>query len=124
MDKKLKTPFIWALIGVIIGVLSSLSTIGNYFLYKTLEGKEYFGQFLSQFGANFDSLIIWSLISGIIGLVISVALIFYLVKITKKPAKNDYIVVTVLGALGGFIGMGFGGFLVLIGGIIGITRSK
>jgi hypothetical protein len=73
-------------------------------------------------GVNFGAVMSWTLISSIIGFILSIVLIFYVVKISKTPTKTDFIVTTVLGGLGMFLGMGLGGILVLIGGIVGIAK--
>ena len=116
---KSKAPFIWTLIGVIIGFFGSLMGIYQYFMFKSMD-QGFFGSFLNATGANFT----WNLISSIIGLILSVVLIFYVVKLAKNPAKTDCIVTTVLGGLGVFLGMGLGGVLVVVGGVVGIVKSN
>lgn len=124
---KSKAPFVLALIGLIVGGLFSLFGIFHYFIFKSLSQQEFFKELFDVFsamGINFEVMLLWSLISSIIGLIISLALIFFVVKIAKNPNKRDFIIMTVLGGLGIFLGMGLGGILVGIGGIIGIVKSS
>ena len=120
---KSKAPFVWVLIGVIFGFFSSLTGIGRYFMFKSANQGIFTG-FFNAVGINFEAVLIWTLISSIIGLVLSIALIFYVIKLARNPTKTDCIVSTVLGGLGIFLGMGMGGVLVLIGGIVGIVKSN
>jgi hypothetical protein len=120
---KSKAPFVWALIGVIFGFFESLMRIGQYFMAKSLN-QRLSGNLFNFAGLDLGVIMIWSLILSIIGLILSIALIFYVVKLAKNPTKKDYIVTTVLGGLGLFLGMGLGGILVLVGGIIGIVKSN
>lgn len=124
MNKKLKAPFIWALIGVILGALNALSGIGQYFLFRADQRGELVNAFINELGINVDAMLLWGLIASIVGLLIIAALVPFLIKITKKPTKNDYIFITAFGALGTFFGLNLGGILILVGGILGITRSK
>ncbi len=119
---KSKAAFVLVLIGVILGFLGSLWGIGSYFLYKNIDDTG----LLQLMGASgiFKNILILSLVGSIIGIVLSIILIFYLVKIAKEPSRMDFIIVTILGALGTFLGMGLGGILVLIGGIIGIVKAN
>ena len=119
---KSKAAFVLVLIGVILGFIGSLWGIGSYFLYKNIDN----AGLLQMIGVSgvFNNLLILSLIGSVIGVILSIILIFYLVKISKGPSKTDFIVITVLGALGIFLGMGLGGILVLIGGIVGIVKSN
>ena len=119
---KSKTPFVWTLIGVIFGVLGSLSGIMKYFVVQSTD--QGFSDIFNAFGVNIEKLMMIQLIMSIVGLLLSLALIYYVIKLAKNPTRKDYIVTTVLGGLGMFIGMGFGGILVLIGGIIGILNTN
>ena len=120
---KSKAPFVWTLIGVIFGFFGSLMGIGQYFMFKSMD-QGFFSGFFNAAGVNFGAVMMWNLISSIIGLILSLALIFYVVKLARNPTKTDCIVTTVLGGLGVFLGMGLGGILVVIGGIIGIVKSN
>ena len=125
-----KTPYIFVLIGVILGFLGSMSGFGQYFIFKSVnQGQggffsEFFSGFFNQVGVNFGNILIWILISSIVGLILSIILIFYAIKFSKGPTEMDCIITTILGGLGIFLGMGLGGILVLIGGIMGIVRSN
>lgn len=118
-----KTPYILVLIGVILGFFVSLLNIFKYFLFKS-EMFGLFSDFYSLSGFDFDILLKISLIMSFIGILFSIILIFYVVKISKNPVKKDFIIITVLGGVGALLGMGIGGILVLVGGIIGITKSN
>jgi len=115
-----KTSFILVLIGVIIGFISSLGVFFlNFFVLKS------FSQSPLNVGyVNYDALMKWNLIASIIGFCLSIILIFYVLKLARYPTKIDFIVTTVLGGLGFFLGMGLGGILVVIGGIGGIVKSN
>lgn len=120
---KSKAPFVLVLIGVIYGFFMSLLGIVQYFIFTSVD-QGFFSGFSEVFGVDFEVILLWGLISSIIGLILSLALIFYVVKLASNPAKTDCIVTTALGGLGIFLGMGLGGILVLIGGIIGIVKSN
>ncbi|MBU0760576.1 MAG: hypothetical protein KJ600_06425 [Nanoarchaeota archaeon] len=114
---KSKAPFVLVLIGVILGLLLSLMRIVSYFVLKRIDWS------VSDSLQMFEGLMLWHLILSITGIILSLVLIFYVVRIGKKLTRKDSIVVTVLGGLGIFLGLGIGGVLVLIGGIIGIVKS-
>ncbi|MBR9705289.1 hypothetical protein GOV12_07790 [Candidatus Pacearchaeota archaeon] len=120
---KSKSQIILILIGVILGLLFSILGIGNYFWFKSMN-QELKNEFISLIGINLELMVLWSLISSIIGLVLSIIIIFYIIRIIRNPTKIDFIVITVLGCLGLFFSMSVGGILVLIGGIIGIVKSN
>lgn len=120
---KYKAAFVLVLIGLILGFLGALYGILNYFLFKNFAPA-----LLNFFGNNvqvgIDKILIWSLISSIIGIILSIILLFYTVKIAGDVTKGDFIVTTILGGFGIFFGLGIGGILILIGGIIGIVNSN
>ncbi|NMB67006.1 hypothetical protein GYA25_03030 [Candidatus Woesearchaeota archaeon] len=118
---KSKTPFIWALIGLIVGFFTSLNGIVQYLMFKS-SNQGFFNEISNSLKINFEAIMTWKLISSILGLVLSVLLIFYVIKLSKTPTKKEYIVTTVLGGLGTFLGIGLGGILVLVGGIMGIVN--
>lgn len=120
---KQKAPFVLGLIGVIIGFLLSIQQIFSYFIFKNFQSG-WFGNFFNVFGVDINSILLLSLISAVIGLVIGVVITIYLIKIKKEPIKKNYIIFTVLSAISLFTGFGFGGLLCLIGGIIGIVKTK
>ena len=119
---KSRAPFIWILIGLILAFLRSLKTITTYFMYK--DANNITGTFFESVGVNFQAMLFLGVITSIIGLVITLILAFFLVKIYKKPERTDFIITAILGGVGIFFGMGLGGFLVMIGGIVGIVKSK
>jgi len=61
---------------------------------------------------------------GLVGIVISVVSLIFAIKTTKEDCTTvPFIVITVLGGVGIFFGMGFiAGGLVLAGGIVGIIH--
>tara|TARA_Y100000310_G_scaffold151207_1_gene150741 strand:- start:1336 stop:1740 length:405 start_codon:yes stop_codon:yes gene_type:complete len=120
---KSKAPFILILIGIIIGFLASLIGIVQYFMFKSIETNQgAISEFFGGAGVNLGTMMGWALISSIIGLVLSIVLIFYLIKIKRNPTKGAFIVILILGIIGIPLGMGLGGILVLIGGIVGIVK--
>ncbi len=120
---KSKTPYILTLIGVILGFITSFITILQYFFFKSF-GQDFVNSFFNGIEFNINIILNFILISSILGLLFSVILTFYVVRLSKNPTKKDFIVTIVLGSLGALIGMGIGGILVLIGGIIGIVKLE
>ena len=124
---KYVAPFVLILIGVIIGVISAIFQL---FFAILGVGFNLLGQLFSQesskgFGSLIEALGIWdmvSLILPLIGICISLALIYYIVKFAREPSKKDGIVTIVLGSVGTFLGMTLGGIIVLVGGIVGIIQ--
>ena len=119
-----KTPFILVLIGVILGGITSAWKIISYFIAKAIMGSmgSIYGSF-NLFGFDYSSLLLLSLIRGIIGLIVTIILAFYLLRISKFPTNTDFIVTIVLGALGIVGGMGFvAGVLTLVGRIVGVMQ--
>ncbi|VVB78660.1 Uncharacterised protein [uncultured archaeon] len=121
---KSTTAFVLILVGDILGFIGSVWGVIGYFLFKSMQNSSAMGELWSSFGFDLNVLLIWSLISSIVGLILSIILIFYLIRISRNPKKGDFIVSLVLGIIGIFLGMGLGGILVLIGGIVGIANSK
>ena len=117
-----KAPFIFCLIGVILGFLSTIGGIINYFLFKNLDSG-FFSGFFGNFGFNFSGFLVYSLSVSIIGFIICIALAFYIAKINQEFSKKNFIIITVLGGIGLFTGLSLGAVLILIGGIIGIVKS-
>ena len=117
---KSKISSILILVGIIIGVVQSILGILEYFIFKTglFNIDEMFGEMFPTIGA----VLLWSLISSIIGLVISLILFFYLKKIKKNPLKGDFVAVLILGLFGIFFGMGIGGIIVLTGAIVELAK--
>jgi len=124
---KSKAAFVLVLIGLILGSLGAVYGVLNYFLFQNF-GSALFNVFGNEVGGELQEgigkILIWSLISSIIGIILSIILIFYTVKIARDPTKGDFIITTILGGLGIFLGLGIGGILILIGGIIGIVNSN
>ncbi len=120
---KTKAPFIFALVGVILGFVFSLIGFLQYFLFRNYY-QGFFSEFFNASGMDFSAILTWMLISSIIGMILSLILIFYVVRLSREPDKKDCIVTLVLGSLGIFLGMGFGGILVVVGGITGIIHAS
>jgi hypothetical protein len=118
---KSKIPFILVLIGDILGFLGSLYSIGTYFLFTSMEDE--FGQIYQMMGFNFKALMLLSLVAAVFGLLLSLCLIYYVVRINKTPTRTDFIVTAILGGIGVFT-MGLGGILVLVGGIVGVVKLE
>jgi hypothetical protein len=120
---EIKGSFILILIGIIIGFVVSFVGIVQYFMFKSIETNQGFiSEFFGAAGVNLGGMMVWALVSSIIGLVLSIVLIFYLIKIKRNPTRGAFIVILILGIIGTPLGMGLGGVLVLIGGIIGIIK--
>lgn len=120
-------PFILIIVGVVIGIFSAIFQfflaifgIGFNLLARLLtqESAPELGIFLEVLGFR-D---IFTLIAPLIGLCISLALIYYIIKFARTPTKNDAIVTIVLGSVGTFLGMTLSGIIVLAGGIVGIVQ--
>lgn len=118
---KSKTPSILVLVGIILGFLSSIIGLIEYFILKSV-GFKLFGDFKLFFQIA-ELSITWILIASVIGIILSIVSIFYLKKLKKSQSKSNYVALLVLGVIGMPFGMGIGGLIVLIGGIIGIVRT-
>jgi formate hydrogenlyase subunit 3/multisubunit Na+/H+ antiporter MnhD subunit len=116
-----KTPSIIFLVGIILGFITSISGLIEYFVLKSI-GFKFFGN-MEQFFQIVEFSLTWTLIASIIGIILSIICIFYLNRLKKSQSKNNYIALLVLGIIGMPLGMGIGGILVLIGGIMGITKT-
>jgi hypothetical protein len=123
-----KVPYYLVLIGVIIGFVNSVSTLIPYVMFKFVGAPSTFGtNFMDELYLNsgmFETFIVMSLIRGIAGIMISSVLIYYAVRISKKPVRKDYLTVAILGGVGLPLGTGIGGLLVLIGGVLGMRKFK
>ncbi|MBM3281424.1 MAG: hypothetical protein FJY91_01580 [Candidatus Harrisonbacteria bacterium] len=122
-------PFILILSGVILGLFTSLSGIGNFIL-SAITGKYTYLWTIQRWlditnvikFIYSDSLLIP--ISSIIGFILCIALIFLLVEISKQFNKKIFIASTLLGFVGIILGLGLGGILVMIGGIHGLVYKS
>ena len=99
-----KAPFVWVLLGVIFGSFISVIRISMVLMFKSID-QGFFSGFFGSFGINFGNVMNWMLMYSIIGLVLSIVLIFYVVKIARTPTKTDFIVTTILGFIGIFLGI-------------------
>jgi uncharacterized BrkB/YihY/UPF0761 family membrane protein len=117
---KSKAPFILMLIGIILGGLSSLTMIFYYFMMRNLKNNPLMGFMMEGFSGLFT----YYLISGIVGIILTIVLIFYIIKIKNDPKEKDFIISSILGGIGIILGMGVGGILILIGGIIGAVKTQ
>ena len=115
---KSKAPFILILIGGILGILGGIFQIFSWFVNKEV------GMSLgSAFGIDMAGLYTLGLIIAIAHLVLALVFIIYSIKIAKNPTKTDFIIITILGAIGFLIAsMFFSGILVLIGSIMGWVK--
>lgn len=118
---KSDTCFILILIGLILGFFISLIGIVQFFIFSSIN-QTFIKELYNSFGMDHQAMMIWNLISSIIGLFLSLVTIIYTIKINKKPTKTDYIAIIVIGAIGLVFGMGVGGALILIGGIVGVIN--
>lgn len=124
MIKGSKGAYITTLVGTIVGGVLSLWGIVNYFIAKSaVDNGAAFEQF-AQLGVDMGSILMLGLIMSIVGLVLSIVLAFIVKGLAKKPTKKAYIWATIIGAVGLFTGMSIGGLVVVIGGIIGIVKSR
>lgn len=122
---KSKLIFIIIIIGIIIGFLFSLITLwDNAQFYISSKHITFNEEILPNWNLYLKIGVILSLISSIAGLILSIILVIYLLKIKKKPTKKNFIVISILGAVGLLTNFRLGAILVLIGGIIGIYRYK
>lgn len=116
-----KVPFILILIGVILGGLAELSRVFSYFIIKY--AKSEIPDAFATLGMDISIFTTWMLVSGLLGVLITIILIFYLIKIKNNPVKKSFIIITILSVAGIISGMSVGGLLILIGGIIGIVKT-
>ena len=125
---KSKLPFVLILIGVIIGFVKSLLGIffSSFFRAFTAGVPLNLGDSGLGFITKFlGTLFLLSFIASIIGLLLSLILVYYLVKLYENPSKKYFIVALILGAVGIFLGMGLiAGILIIIGAIVGMDKVK
>ena len=122
MEEKFKTPYLLCLIGLIVGTVLLFVSVLQYFIFKT-----FISSILSQFSIllPFDilsMLLPLILISTIIGFILAIILLIFVIKLKKEPTKRNFIIITVISAIGLFTGLNIGAIVSLIGGILGIVR--
>ena len=123
-------PQLLIIIGIIPIILHSLAAFKQYAIINTINK---FAAIVDQvfFQSKFDSILtnlvasnFGTLVTAIIGFVVTAILIIYLMRIIKNPMKNDYIIIAVLGVAAIFLNAVVGGILIIIGGIVGFRRSS
>jgi len=115
-----KALFVLILIGGILGIFGGIFSIYYYFA-----SKQFASTLGSMFGVQgmFANAYMLSLIFAIAHIVLALFFTFYSIKIAKNPTKTDFIIITILGAIGFlFAGMIFSGILILIGSIMGWVK--
>jgi hypothetical protein len=114
-----KAPFILILIGAILAIPGGIFHIFNVIVSKK------FGETLGAL-ANVDlsGLYVIYMILAILHIILAIVFIIYAIKISKNSTKKDFIIITILAAIGFLIaGMFFSGILILIGSIMGWVKS-
>jgi ABC-type sulfate transport system permease component len=125
---KEKSPHILIVVGAVLILLHSVDAFKRYLFLDQLAsiGKALdaylFQNFFDSILLSFMSSIFGVLLTAIIGLVLGLLLVVYVVKISKMPSRQKYVVVTVLGILGLLFSSGAGGVLAIIAGVIGLRR--
>tara|TARA_Y100000310_G_scaffold236738_1_gene239983 strand:+ start:406 stop:789 length:384 start_codon:yes stop_codon:yes gene_type:complete len=123
MKEKFKTPYLLCLIGLIVGAAFLLISVIEFFIFKSLISSvlgKFFTFFLIQI---FSMLLPLIFISTIISFILVIILLIFVIKLKKEPTRRNFIVITVISAIGIFTGLSFGAIISLIGGILGIVRS-
>lgn len=118
-----KLPSTFILVGFILGLFSSSMRIIRYFLIRFINNSGLIEE-IKISGINLPIINAWSLVLAIIFLALNICLLFIFLRIKKHPSEKDYIIVTIIGGAGLLVGAGFGGLLVLAGGILGIVKYK
>jgi hypothetical protein len=122
---KQKIPGVFVIIGLILTLFHSLEAFKQFLFFSQLSSISksidnlFFQGFFDSIITNFIVSNFGILTSSIIGLVLSILLIFYSIRIMQTPNRKDFIAVTVIGALGIFLSSAIGGVLILIAGIMG-----
>lgn len=98
-----------------------LNTIGKF---ATVLDKVFFQNTFNSLLTNYVTTTFGVLITAIIGILVSLVLAVYLVKVIKNPKKNDFIVIAVLGIIGILLNSVIGGILIIVGGIVGYRRHS
>lgn len=126
---KSKAPFILILIGFLLNLVGAIQAVWTYFMFSTQIKVEAGNAFSKAFGVDMSSFMALALkqaiISGILGLVFGIIMIFFVIKTYKNPTKKSFITVIVISAIEILTGVYLvSGILGLIGGIIGINKLK
>ena len=127
-------PQLLVLIGIIIIVIHAISGIKKYLAFNVAVKKV--GDFIGTldeflFKNVLDSILsnsvvatLGTLINSIIGLIIATVLTYYFVKVSTKPVKNSYVIITILGGLAVVFNFGLGGLFVIAGGLFGANYAS
>lgn len=109
-------PFFLIIIGAFISIfLNILAMLAINFLKNT--------ELLQSIGLTGNTLTM-TIVSSIVSIALSIAILVYSIKIKKAPKKSDFIITLVVGIIGILFGMGIGSLFVIIGSIIGIIKLK
>lgn len=115
------TPFILVLIGVILGFFGTLSGVARYIFFRSDMMNAMHNTFIPA-GFDLNVLLLLGLIFTSIGLILTIISLVFLLRIKNAPAKNDFIVLIVLGSMSVIVGSFLSGVLILTGGIIGVVQ--
>jgi hypothetical protein len=128
--QKIKQYFPHALIiiGIIPVIVHALEAFERYALLSKIGkvanviDKIFFKSVMNPLIENYSIATFGVLITGIIGVAVSIALVIYLARIFKGATKNDFIAVIILGIIAILLNSVVGGILIIIGGVVGTRR--
>ncbi len=121
-----KIPFVLILIGFLTDLFGLLYGIWVVWILMRLQPKGYnfFAKFFSGGILTINDLSIeHALVPVFWGLLISIILVFFVIKSAKNPTKKTYTVIIIMGILS-LITWHIGGILEIMGSIIGINKLK